>query len=439
MRAGRFADAAREYEAWLKSHPESEAVLLALGICYVQMGRQKEAVSTLRKHVALAPRSAAGHAALGVALLDGTRNSEAKAALETALRLDPKLTDAAEALARIHLIEGNAGHAVALLKPLAASSASAETRILLADALIRANRAREAAEILERELSKDPNAEPRAYALTAWANLKAGDERKAAEASERGMRLYPDSEIAAVYLRLPSAFLAERIGERIKRIQESPDVTEMLALGSFLLVADPARKTRAEEIAERLLSHAVELAPDDAFARFSYGRALRLKDSARAVAEWEKALSLRPDADLKMKILSGLASAKSELSDFAGAERAFREAAEINRKLPKPEAHLMIEYARFLQLLERKSEAEALIEEIVSLAPLSPHAHIERAKLLAARGRWDEAADAGEFVLLNAGEDAELLRAAHVLLARAYMRLNKPEKARSHQTWIDSH
>lgn len=45
----------------------------------------------------------------------------------------------------------------------------------------------------------------------------------------------------------------------------------------------------------------------------------------------------------------------------------------------------------------------------------------------------------GKFVLRNAGEDVELLRSAHTLLARAYLRLNQPEKAQRHRSWIEAH
>ncbi|MCA1602447.1 MAG: hypothetical protein LC776_12655, partial [Acidobacteria bacterium] len=97
------------------------------------------------------------------------------------------------------------------------------------------------------------------------------------------------------------------------------------------------------------------------------------------------------------------------------------------------------EYVRFLQLRSRPAEAEALLHEILRWNPLSPQAHVERAKLLAARGQWDEVVGEGEFVLRNAGEDEELLRSAHMLLARAYLRLNQPEKAQLHRRWLESH
>ncbi len=449
MQSGRFADAAREYEAWLKAHPNSKAVLLALGICYMQLGRQQEAVATLRRYLKLVPRSAAGHAALGIALLDGAKTAEAKAELEIAVRLNPRQPmqlDAVEALARVYLIEGKAGKAVVLLRPLVASGTGDEALALLGDALIKSGQARAAGEMLNRQLQTNPRSAAQVYALAAWAHLKAGDLAKAAETCERGMRIYPDSEIEAAYLALPAPFLAERIGARIERLQKAPDVAEMIAVGRVLIDADPARKTRANEIAERLLAHAVELAPANASAHYNYGRALSQSGNPnggqnnleRALGEWEKALALNPGNELRLQILTKIGAARIDLSDFEAAEQAFESALEINRKLPRRKPEAALEYVRFLQLRSRTAEAEALLRENLSWNPFSPQAHLELAKLLATRGQWARVAEEGEFVLRNAGEDEELLRAAHLLLARAYYRLNQPEKARQHQAWIES-
>lgn len=439
VRSGRFADAARAYESWLKAHPRAGEVWLALGICYVQLGREAEAVSTLRRYLKLRPASAAGHAALGIALLDGARHSEAKTELETAVRLNPGQADAVESLARVYLVEGRAGEAASLLRPLVSSGADEETRLLLADALVKAGQARDAAEMLERELRAGTRPPPRLYAATGWAHLKAGDLAAAAEVCERGMRLYPDSEIEAVYLSLPAPFLAERVGARIERLQQAPDAAEMVALGRVLADADPARKTRAHEIAQRLLADAVKLAPASASAHYNYGRALSDGGTERALAEWEKALALNPDDELRLQILTQMAAARLDLSDFDGAERAFRAALEVNRKLPRRNPEAALAYVRFLQLRSRAAEAESLLNEVLGWNPLSPQAHLERAKLLTAGRQWERVVEEGEFVVRNAGEDDELLRAAHALLARAYLRLNRPEQARQHQVWIESH
>ena len=140
-----------------------------------------------------------------------------------------------------------------------------------------------------------------------------------------------------------------------------------------------------------------------------------------------------------MLVLTKIGAAKQELSDFDGAERAFREAVEVNRTLAKRSPEPALEYARFLQARSRAPEAEALVDEALAFNPLSLPAHVERAKLQAARGQWDAVVETGEFVLRNAGDDEELLRAAHALLARAYLRLNQPDKAEPHRAWLEAH
>jgi tetratricopeptide (TPR) repeat protein len=439
MKAGRFADASRAYETWLKAHPDSDGVLLALGICYVQLGRRTEAVATLRRYVKHAPGSATGHAALGIALLDGLSTAEAKAELAAAIRINPKQADAAEALARIHLLEGKPGDAVSLLRPLATSGASDDTRTLLANAMVKAGQAQAAGALLEREITSNPRSSAQIYAVAAWAYFKASDLDKTADLCERGMRIYPDSEIEEVYLGLPAPFLAQRIGARIKALQEAPDAAELVAVGRVLLDADQARKTRANEIGQRMLSHAIQLAPDNASAHYHLGRALSQTNLEQALAEWDKALASRPTDELRVQILTNIGAAKLDSSDPDAAERAFREALEVNRRLARRNPVAMLEYVRFLQLKSRTDEAEVLLDEVLSWNPLSPQAHLERAKLLAARKQWDKVAERAEFVLQNAGDDEDMLRTAHGLLARAYMLLKQPEKAEVHRSWIESH
>ncbi len=438
MQAGRFADAARQYEALLKTHPDSKEVLFALGVCHLQLGRNDDAVLTLRQYVKLAPDSAGGHAALGIALLDGARTADAKAELERAVRLNPAQADAVEALARIYLVEGNANKAVSLLRPLVSSKGGEGARLLLGEALIQVGQAEAAAAMFEGGLAANPRSTPQTYAIAAWARLRSGNISGAAETCEQGMRTYPDSEIEGVYLSLPAAVLAERIGLRIKRLEARPDVAELIAVGRVLTDADPARKTRANEIAQRMLAHAIELAPDNPSAHYHYGRALSKNSIERALTEWEKALALEPGDELKLLIYTQIAKAKQDLSDLNGAEQAFRAALEINQRLPRRRPEAALEYVRFLQLRSRPAEAESLLRQVLTWNPLSPEVRVEHANLLAASGQWEKVIEEGEFVLRNAGENQELLRAAHMLLARAYYRLKQPEKARLHRSWLES-
>ncbi|HXH06823.1 MAG TPA: tetratricopeptide repeat protein [Vicinamibacterales bacterium] len=432
MQAGRYAEAAAAYERWLAEHPQAHEVLLALGACYIQLGRSAEAAAVLERYVRHAPQSARGHALLGIARLDAVDTTKARAALETALRIDPAQAEAAEALARLHLVEGEPQRALDRLRTLERPDVH-----LLAEALVRAGDAAGASARLEPRLSEERPL-VQTFVLAAWARLKAGDLERAAEIAERGMRLYPDSEIESVYLTLPAPVLAARTAARLERLQSAPDAAEMVALGRVLIDADPARKTRALEIAERLLADAVALAPANPSAHYNYGRALSARDPKAAMAAWEKALALDPPDELRLQILTQLAKTRDALGDPDGAERAFETALAINRRLPRRVPEAALEYVRFLQIRGREREAEAIVGEVIGWNPWLPEARAERARLLAARGDWTAVVAEGEFVLRHAEGNEALLRTAHHLLARAYYRLNQPEKAEIHRRWLES-
>ena len=443
MQSGRFEDAARQYEAWLAAHPDTKEVLLALGVCRIQLGRPRDAAAVLRRYVTLVPDSAAGHAALGVALLDGASTTDAKVALGKALSINPGQTNAIEALARIHLVEGDPTRAAELLQPLVESaqpdSQREDVRTLLAEALIRSGRAAAAAALLDGDLAASPHRSIQTYTTAAWARIKSGDLGRAAEICEQGMRLYPDSEIEGVYLSLPGKLLAERTAARLAALQKTPEISEMIALGRVLTDVDPARQTRANELARQLLSEAVRLAPANPSAHYNYGRAMGRTDMAAALALWQKALTLSPDDELRMQVYTQIAKAKDAQDDAAGAEAAFAAALEINRRLARRVPEAALEFVRFRQLHAQTAEAATLLDEIVGWNPWSPEARVERARLLADSGQWEQVAAEGEFVLRHAGEDLKLVRVAHLLLARAYFRLKQPDKAQMHRTWLESH
>ena len=163
--------------------------------------------------------------------------------------------------------------------------------------------------------------------------------------------------------------------------------------------------------------------PDQAAAL--YGRALAL---ARQTG----------DRHTEAALLNNVGLLEQRAGQAGKAEELFRAALEINRKLPRRNPDAALEYVRFLQLGSRSVEAEEVLREVLVWNPFSPEAHAERAKLLAAGGKWEKVAEEAEFVLRNAGENVDLLRAAHLLLARAYYRLNQPEKAKLHQSWLKS-
>jgi tetratricopeptide (TPR) repeat protein len=455
LQAGRFAAAAGEYEAWLQTHPDSEQVLYALGVCYIQLGRPADAAHVLRRYVRLVPASSRGHALLGLSLLDGAATADARTALEKALALDPREPLAVETRARVALLDGEPATAVRLLKPLidASSTSSRDPatpraalapdddniRALFAEALIRGGDAPAAAAMLDAYLAADVHRPVPMHVLAAWAHIRSGELRKAADVCERGMRLHPDSEIEGVYLTLPAPLLAERTAARLRQLQEQPDVSEAIALGRVLTDVDPRRKTRARELAEKVLAQAIAMAPQNASAHYNYGRAVRETSVARALAAWDRALALEPPPELALQIHTQIAKARHDGADLDGADQAFNAALAINRTLRRRVPEASLEYVRFLRLTSRSAQAEEVLKETAAWNPWAPEVHVERARLLADEGRWTEVVEAGEFVLRNAGAAEDLERVAHHLLARAYTRLNDPEKAEVHRTWIEAH
>jgi tetratricopeptide (TPR) repeat protein len=433
MQAGQFADAALKYERWLAVHPEAGEVLFALGTCYIQLGRSSDAAATLRQYVRRKPDSASGYALLGIALLDAANTVEAKAALESAIRINSSQINAVEALARIHLVEGDPSKALSLLRSIRSPDPH-----LLAEALMRGGDPKAAATLLDDRLAGNHAAAVQTYALAGMAHIKAGDLERAAEICEAGMRLYPNSEIEGMYLTLPAAVLGRRMAARLERLQSAPEVSELIAVGRALTDVDPARKTRALELARRVLEQAIEMAPADPSARYNYGRVLRQGNIGAALGAWTKALALQPGDDLAMQIHTQIGKAKEDLSDMPAAEQAYKTAFEINRRLPARVPEAALEYVRFLQLQARTRDAEAILNEVVGWNPWSPKARGERARLLAAKGDWNDVVTEGEFLLRNAADDDDLLRLAHFLLARAYFRLNQPDKAQVHRAWLES-
>ena len=165
---------------------------------------------------------------------------------------------------------------------------------------------------------------------------------------------------------------------------------------------------------------------------------LRQHDAAGALAQWEKALTLSPADDLRMQVLTQIARTRDITSDAAGAEAAFTEALALNRRLERRVPESAIDYVRFLERHARPDEARALVDEVVAWNPWAPEARVEKARRLADAGRWTDVVVEAEFVLANAGGKKSLQSVAHLLLARAYIRLNQPEQARVHREWLEA-
>ena len=214
----------------------------------------------------------------------------------------------------------------------------------------------------------------------------------------------------------------------------SPDLE--LALGELLMDVQPYSME-----AGQLLEHSVRAAPRDPDARHSYARWAHMNLRERICVAQEKAALLAPGLDddelLQMNTLLGICAGRIE--DAAEARAAFRRANAVNlrQKTYAPEAAW--QYAQFLVRFGQDAEVQSIAGEILDRVPGFGPARLERAKYFDREGQPDKAAEAARLVLQSAGNDLNVERAAHGILARSFTALGETGNASREQAWIEAH
>ncbi len=218
-------------------------------------------------------------------------------------------------------------------------------------------------------------------------------------------------------------------------LEKQPDSVPLLKAAGMLLLRDRRRSIQAREP----LARAAEIAPKDPEAHYFYSQwACMHNQEELCIREAQKALALDPDnlmAGLQLNALIGIAADK--LNQPERASEAFRKSLADNRKLGFPDPLAAHRYVLFLLNRGREEEAQTLVAQMVKAAPHFGPASLERAKFLARKGEQKEAIALAEKSLQMEGMDKENLRAAHMLLARAYFLLGRDEDAARHQAWIE--
>ena len=214
----------------------------------------------------------------------------------------------------------------------------------------------------------------------------------------------------------------------------NPDLE--LALGELLMDVQPYSLE-----AGQLLEHSVRTAPRDPDARHSYARWAHMNLRERICVAQEKAAVLLPGLDddelLQMNTLLGICSGRVE--DAAEARAAFRRANAVNlrQKTYAPEAAW--QYVEFLVRFGKDAEVQSIVGEILDRVPGFGPARLERAKYFDREGQPDKAAEAARLVLQSAGNDLNVERAAHEILARSFTALGDTANASREQAWIEAH
>lgn len=153
LKQGRCAEAIPHYQEIVRLLPTFYEAHFALGVCYSQTGRPRDAETSLRTYLSLQPLSADGHAALGILLLGEKRTIEARSELEEALRLDPRAVEPRKALAHLYSSMSDYASAVRVLRPAAADP---EAVLMLAEALAQTGDVGSALAEVEKLLRTDP-------------------------------------------------------------------------------------------------------------------------------------------------------------------------------------------------------------------------------------------------------------------------------------------
>jgi tetratricopeptide (TPR) repeat protein len=275
-----------------------------------------------------------------------------------------------------------------------------------------------------------------------------------------GARLAEEGNIAGAVQTLTSALASSPaptaapyllLSDCYVQMKRPADAEQTLRKGLSAHPADPVLELFLGELlmdaqsysleAGQLLEHSVRTAPRDPEARHSYAQWAHMNMRERICVAQEKAALLLPGQDdvtlLKMNTLLGICSGRIE--DAAGARAAFRRANAINLRQKTYDPAVAWQYVQFLGRFGADAEVQSIVGEILERVPEFGLAHLERAKYFDREGQPDKAAEAARLVLHSAGNDLNVERAAHGILARSFTALGETGNASREQAWIEAH
>lgn len=276
--------------------------------------------------------------------------------------------------------------------------------------------------------------------MLATSRFNLREKAPAIEVAERALQVHPASdslESFYVSLLLDCGARSECAAKLEQSVRQKPNSPAYLKGMAKLAMQRAPRSAQAEQ----LLAKVIQTLPHDAEAHYLYGQWAYLNNNHQlSLAELTKALSL-PSINDQIKILTyalvGLTEEK--LNNAQPAEAAFQKSLEMNRKLVSPNPTAAFQYVEFLVKRSREMEAQKVIDEILTWAPMFGPARFERAKFLAKQRLRERAVEEAKSALENLEGDQEQLRAVHAFLAKTYFAMGRHREAQLHQSWIEAH
>jgi tetratricopeptide (TPR) repeat protein len=321
----RYANAAENYEAYLRLDDRSATVLYKLGLASRGAGRLTRAISSLQQSIALAPAFHEAHYVLGLCFKDRDQLEAARAAFTQAVRVSPAFIPAREELADLHRIQDRARNEIEELEALAAlDPAKAERQVAVGLAYLRAGNTEQAVTKLREAAGRFPEhtavyaALGRVWVDAAEESGEPSDVRKAIEALEPvATQSTASSYTLGLYAR--ALMIAGRQAEAIQVFKQASErfPVDPEVLTRYASVA--RRRGHLDEARRALISYSL-LVDDD---REKAAQAERIADlsmalnDASAAVEWYRKSVSRATADASL--LARLADAQARTGEIDAA------------------------------------------------------------------------------------------------------------------------
>jgi len=315
-------------------------------VALFQAGRYAEAAKEFEVIAAKRPKYPDAHYMLGSSLLKIDRAADAAAAFERAVALAEGEPRYRLALVQAHLVGGNVEQAMAGLAALDPAALPEELKPaygqLLAIAADRTEKLAELLPTLERAAAALPDQRP-LWIAAGKAHETGGDREAALAAFRRAIALDPADEAVAghaVQLAWDAAKDAPSEEEGQRWQQTAVEVAEGLTAANktlnSLLLAGEARSGAGDwEGARRWFDEAAALAPEDPLPRFYQARcAAGLGKEAEALRLLDEALGRKPKPDLARRAWDLKGYAFHKLGRFAEAAAAYRKAGDAEKAAP---------------------------------------------------------------------------------------------------------
>jgi tetratricopeptide (TPR) repeat protein len=376
LSTGQPAKALQSAEALLEARPDYPLAITLKGSALLDLGRSDEAEADLkgvldRAMAANDPADAARKcAALGLFYRGQNAPESASETFSRCVIAYPRHAQLRQHASDFFLSQGDPEGAIGIWRSaIDTTPEDLGLRIQLAQILDRLKRNEEALAVLQE--SVDLFDSPEVWQMLAGFYRHQGKLKAAREALEASMER---SRVVAPSLRFTLADILIEEGniERAAEIAESLEEPSYRAMirGTILL-----KQGKPAEALQRL-DAGLRLYPNNAGARYLAGQAaLALGDNERAQAEFREALRV---SDSETDASARLAELYFRQGEYLTA-RQFANRHIKNRPYENPEAYIIS--ARSSVLLDEPDEAENVLENLRTAAPLDPTAYLEFASL----------------------------------------------------------